>query len=147
MHRWMLPRPVAAPGAPPPAAVGLTVPARLRQSVAVGDIDGDGELEVVFGTSAGGVHALRGATGLDAPGFPFRTRGRIMAPVLLAPLVADEPGLRLVVQSHDGHLYAISGASGAPGALCGNAARARSGCGRRVQPAMPHGVTCVSSTE
>jgi len=58
--------------------------------VAVGDVDGDGELEVAFGTSAGGVHALRGPSGLDAPGFPFRTRGRIMAPVLLAPLVAGE---------------------------------------------------------
>ncbi len=56
----------------------------------MGDVDGDGELEVAFGTSAGGVHALRGPSGLDAPGFPFRTRGRIMAPVLLAPLVAGE---------------------------------------------------------
>lgn len=84
------------------------------QSVTVGDIDGDGGLEVVFGTSAGGVHALRGATGRDVPGFPFRTRGRIMAPVLLAPLVEGMRGLHLVVQSYDGHLYAIHGATGAP---------------------------------
>ena len=84
------------------------------QSVSVGDIDGDGALEVVFGTSAGGVHALRGASGLDVPGFPFRTHGRIMAPVLLAPLVAGAPGLHLVVQSYDGHLYAIHGETGVP---------------------------------
>ena len=83
----------------------------------VGDIDGDGGLEVVFGTSGGGVHALRGATGLDVPGFPFRTRGRIMAPVLLVPLVEGMRGLHLVVQSYDGHLYAIHGATGAPAVL------------------------------
>ena len=80
----------------------------------LGDVDADGGLEVVFGTSAGGVHVLRGATGHDVAGFPFRTRGRIMAPVLLVPLVAEAPGLHLVVQSYDGHLYAIHGATGAP---------------------------------
>ncbi|KAK9842442.1 hypothetical protein WJX81_000368 [Elliptochloris bilobata] len=88
------------------------VGSNIAQSVTVGDVDGDGALEVVFGTTAGGVHALRGATGRDAPGFPFRTRGRIMAPVLLTPLVAGAPGLHLVVQSYDGHLYAIHGATG-----------------------------------
>lgn len=84
----------------------------------MGDVDGDGALEVVFGTSAGVVHALRGATGRDVPGFPFATRGRIMAPVLLAPLVAGAPGLHLVVPSYDGHLYAVHGATGAHPCAC-----------------------------
>ena len=49
--------------------------------------------------------------------FPFQTRGRIMAPVLLTQLAApSEPtALHLVVMSFDGYLYMIDGASGAIG--------------------------------
>ena len=54
-----------------------------RQGASIGDIDGDGHLEVVLGTTSGRVHALLGADGTDKVGFPFQTRGRIMAPVLL----------------------------------------------------------------
>jgi len=59
-----------------------------------------------------------------------------------------QAGLRLVVQSHDGHLYAISGASGAPqrSPLALGAARARGGCGPCVPLAMHQGVACISST-
>jgi len=47
--------------------------------------------------------------------FPFQTRGRIMAPVLLTQLAApSEPAaLHAVVMSFDGYLYMIDGASGA----------------------------------
>ena len=54
-----------------------------RQGASVGDIDGDRQLEVVLGTTSGRVYALLGADGTDKAGFPFQTRGRIMAPVLL----------------------------------------------------------------
>ena len=47
--------------------------------------------------------------------FPFQTRGRIMAPVLLVQLTApSEPAaLHAVVMAFDGYLYMIDGASGA----------------------------------
>ncbi len=48
----------------------------ISGSPMAGDVDGDGELEIVFGTASGHVHVLRAATGKAAPGFPFRTHGR-----------------------------------------------------------------------
>lgn len=108
------------------------------QGATFGDVNGDGVCEVVVGTTAGYVYAFNGATGADAPGFPFRTHGRIMAPILLVDLTPSKkhipPGgrggggggggsgevdvgrrrpsqLHLVVMSFDGFLYAISGRS------------------------------------
>ena len=89
------------------------------QAVTFGDVNGDGELEVVFGTSSGYLYALSGKTGLDLPNFPFRTHGRIAASVLITQLTA---GLsqQLVVMSFDGHLYMVDGITGTPcpAALC-----------------------------
>ena len=88
----------------------------LMQAVTVGDINSDGELEVVFGTSSGAIYALAGRTGRDVGPFPFRTRGNIMAPVMLAPLAPRlgprSAALHAVVQSYDGHLYAVDGITG-----------------------------------
>ena len=85
------------------------------QAPTFGDINGDGVLEVVVGSASGAVHALSGATGRDVANFPFRTRGRITARVLLARLRPEggPRGLHAVVQSFDGHLYAIDGVTGA----------------------------------
>lgn len=104
------------------------------QGATFGDINGDGICEVVVGTTAGYVYAFNGQTGADAPGFPFRTHGRIMAPILLVDLgpskggskgaagtsvealrakrQATPPQLHLVVMAFDGFLYAIAGRSG-----------------------------------
>jgi len=38
---------------------------RQRQGASIGDVDGDGQLEVVVGTAAGRVHALLGSDGTD----------------------------------------------------------------------------------
>lgn len=85
------------------------------QGVSVGDVDGDGHTEVVFGTTSGHVYAVRGDTGRDVPSFPFRTHGRVMAPVLLVNLKRSRPrgaGLDLVVTSFDGFVYMIEGETG-----------------------------------
>ena len=83
----------------------------LLQAVTFGDVNGDGELEVVFGANSGYLYALSGKTGLDIPNFPFRTHGRIAASVLITQL---SRGLsqQLVVMSFDGHLYMVDGISG-----------------------------------
>lgn len=81
------------------------------QAVTLGDVNGDGKLEVVFGTQAGYIYALSGDTGRDITNFPFRTYGRIAASVLITQLTQ---GLsqQLVVMSSDGHLYMVDGISG-----------------------------------
>ena len=77
-------------------------------------------LEVVIGSASGAVHALSGVTGRDVAPFPFRTRGRITSRVLLARLrPGNAPGLHAVVQSFDGHLYAIDGVTGVQLSLLG----------------------------
>lgn len=70
-------------------------------SLAPGDVNGDGDLELVFGTTSGHVYAVKGIDGLDSPGFPFRTRGKVNAPVMITRL-ADGPSQHLIVPSFDG---------------------------------------------
>ena len=46
-----------------------------------GDINGDGVLEVVLGTSSGVVVVLSGISGRDVAPFPFRTHGSLHSQV------------------------------------------------------------------
>ncbi len=85
--------------------------ATVVQAVTFGDVNGDGELEVVFGTTSGYLYAISGKTGLDIPNFPFRTHGRIAASVLITQL-SQGLSQQLVVMSFDGHLYMVDGISG-----------------------------------
>ena len=72
------------------------------------DVDGDGKLEIMIGTFDGRIFVLDGATGIDKPGFPFRTYGRITAPIMVTKLSDPKiPSLQLVATSHDGFLYVI----------------------------------------
>ncbi|GJP35206.1 hypothetical protein CLOM_g19716 [Closterium sp. NIES-68] len=95
----------------------------IAQGASVGDVNGDGFTEVVLGSSSGHIYVLDGRTGKDVGAFPFRTHGRIMAPILLVDLhkhagggkghhVATSSGLHLVVVSFDGFLYAVDGRTG-----------------------------------
>ena len=59
------------------------------ETMQVGDINADGVLDIVFGTTTGFVWALSGATGSLLPNFPVKT-GEIRAPVLLAQLRLEE---------------------------------------------------------
>ena len=96
----------------------------------IGDINGDGRVEVVLGTSTGHIWALDGLTGKPLEGFPVKAKGTIHAPVLLVNLHSTyesdstilKPsgmsgmakaahGLHIVVPAHDGHLYIVDGRS------------------------------------
>eukprot|EP00250_Pteridium_aquilinum_P004014 c14266_g1_i1 orf=272-2908(+) len=86
----------------------------IAQGPTVGDVDGDGRTDVVIPTVSGNIYVLNGATGATVKPFPFRTHGRVMAPVLLVDLNrhgAERRSLTLVVISFDGYLYLIDGSS------------------------------------
>ena len=57
----------------------------LSQSVAIGDIDGDGILDVVAITDNGDIWVLNGETGKEVKRFPIRTGGVVKS----APLLVD----------------------------------------------------------
>ena len=59
------------------------------ESLAVGDVNGDGVLDVVVTTSAGFVAALRGDTGKRLDGFPVRLPASIRAPPTLLAMEYD----------------------------------------------------------
>ncbi|KAI8106939.1 hypothetical protein M9434_001589 [Picochlorum sp. BPE23] len=86
--------------------------------VTFGDVDGDGQLEGAFGTTDGRVYLVDAATGVTKKGFPFRTFGKISAPVLITKVDnADKnAAMQLVLTSHDGYLYVID-----PVSLCTSA--------------------------
>ena len=81
------------------------------QAASLGDVNGDGKLEVVVGTEGGALHVLEGATGKALPSFPFQAQGYISAEVLITRL-SPVPSLQLVFMAHDGLLYMVDGISG-----------------------------------
>lgn len=86
----------------------------IAQGPTVGDINGDGLIEVVVPTVSGNIYVLNGKNGEIVRPYPFRTHGRVMAPVLLVDLGrqdAERKSLSLVVTSFDGYLYLIDGAT------------------------------------
>ncbi|KXZ42251.1 hypothetical protein GPECTOR_175g219 [Gonium pectorale] len=83
----------------------------VSQGAVAGDIDGDGQLEVVLGTASGFVYALAGSTGTDIPNWPYRARGRVQAPPTITQLM-EGSGLQVVVPAFDGFLYVIDGLQG-----------------------------------
>ena len=78
----------------------------------LGDVDGDGSLEIVVGTNRGALYVVRGENGEDAPGFPFFTYGKLMAPIAISKLNDKSPGLQLIAMSFDGFLYIVDGYNG-----------------------------------
>lgn len=80
----------------------------IEAGITLGDINSDGNLEIIFGTFDGRVFALNGRDGLEFSGFPFRSAGRITAPILPIKLSSHKsPYLELAFTSHDGLLYVL----------------------------------------
>ncbi|HIC95987.1 TPA: hypothetical protein EYP12_05085, partial [Candidatus Bipolaricaulota bacterium] len=79
-------------------------------SPAIGDLDGDGRMEVVA-ASYGGVYALDGPTGAKRWEFPLRGPYEISSPAL-GDLDGDGT-LEVVLGSHDRTVYALDGRTGA----------------------------------
>ena len=81
----------------------------IHGTAAIGDIDGDGLLEVVFGSNDGYVYALNGEDGSLL--WSYRTNG----PVWSSPSLGDIDGdglLEVVFGSNDGYVYALNGEDG-----------------------------------
>ncbi|KEG10136.1 putative FG-GAP repeat protein, putative,intergrin alpha chain protein [Trypanosoma grayi] len=96
---------------------GNSVAGAITDHITFGDVDGDGNLDLAFGTSSGMLYAVQGRDGKLLPHFPVATEGPIIASPLLVNLnnsmvKSNEEGLHIVVPSHDGVLYVVSGTTG-----------------------------------
>jgi hypothetical protein len=93
------------------ASVQTMLLSTCLQGGVAGDINGDGLLDIVFGTADGRVHAVRGTDGQPLQGFPFQTGGRIQAPATITQLTRNARHQHVLIMSFDGFLYLIDGQS------------------------------------
>ena len=77
-------------------------PDPVESTPAIGDIDGDGLVEVAWGSLDGNVYVVRGADGVDKPGWPHFVRDTIFSSPALADL--DGNGKLEVIIGVDAHL-------------------------------------------
>lgn len=88
------------------------------QGPTLGDINGDGIVDVVLATSSGHIWAMNGKNGDSLPNFPVKLGGEIMAPPLILAMgnagqgPTGLPVRHVVVPSHDGYLNVVDGSSG-----------------------------------
>nr|GMD44991.1 protein defective in exine formation 1 [Ipomoea batatas] len=84
----------------------------IPQGPTIGDVDGDGNTDVVVPTLSGNIYVLSGKDGSIVRPYPYRTHGRVMSQVLLVDLSKrgeKKKGLTIVTTSFDGYLYLIDG--------------------------------------
>lgn len=82
--------------------------ASIWSTPAIGDVDNDGQLEVVLGTDDGVVYALDGATGVLKWSYP--TGSAVRSSAALADL-DDDPALEVVLGSLNGKIYCLDGST------------------------------------
>ncbi len=83
-----------------------------RQFAAIGDADGDGHTDVVFGSRDGKVYCLRGSDGTKI--WDFQTGNQIIG-VVASPTIADVDGdgaNEVLVGSADSYFYCLIGSDG-----------------------------------
>ena len=85
-----------------PVTTGNTV----ESSPALGDLDGDGQLEVVVGSYDGKIYALN-HDGKNVPGWPVTTGNVVWSSPALGDIDGDGQ-LEVVVGSYDGNIYALN---------------------------------------
>nr|MDO8099729.1 PQQ-binding-like beta-propeller repeat protein [Candidatus Njordarchaeota archaeon] len=101
---------------PPPAAAfpqrewKYTTGGAIDSSPAVADVDGDGQLEVIVGSSDNRVYCLNGATG--ALKWSYTTGKRVFSSPAIADINRDGK-LEVLVGSDDNHIYCLNGTTGA----------------------------------
>lgn len=80
----------------------------VTQAPTVGDIDGDGALELAIGTGSGRIVVLRAADGSPMESFaPVMAHGKIMAPLSIVKLRDDARGQHIIAPAFDGVLYIV----------------------------------------
>jgi len=87
--------------------------------IAVADLNGDGNPEIIFGTADGSLHAITSTTNRELPGFPLSVGGGLSSSPAVS--IDDQGKLCLAAIGMDGYLYGWKlGMGNAKGILWGN---------------------------
>lgn len=96
---------------------GSQFPLGVVSTPAVGDVDGDGHVEVVWGSFDGHIYVVDGRTGLPKPGWPLFVRDTIWSSPALYDL--DNTGKLEIIIGIDTHLDNTQIPPGSPGTKAG----------------------------
>lgn len=100
-----------SPGAPPSGNIQSQVAGDIYGQVGViGDVDGDGSKDVIFGSTDGKIHIFSSSTGKEIvrpPYWPKQTGGPILSDIKVTSLDGNE--MSIIVTSQNGKVYCLDG--------------------------------------